>query len=69
VKWRSVRDSIPAADWPMWVVTEQEPESPAVGWWDGSDWWIFIDGHGAELHPETVTHWIPMVSPCPPEGK
>jgi hypothetical protein len=62
--WIAVASELPASFWPMWVVTAQEPETPAVGWYDGCDWWIFIDGHGPECQPETVTRWQIMTSPA-----
>lgn len=61
--WIPVLRELPVAFWPMWVLTEQSPTSPAVGWWDGCDWWIFVDGHGAECSVETVIAWQIMTSP------
>lgn len=52
-----VTDAIPNEFLSVWVLMSDAPDDPVIGWWDGSEWWCFIEGHGPEPAPAHVLGW------------
>ena len=52
-----VRDVIPTEFLSVWIIMADAPDDPVIGWWDGCEWWTFVEGTGPRVAAAYVLGW------------